>query len=41
MELTDKKIYSLDSDEEDQIRTKGRLDVDDIDGQEATTMVRT
>ena len=36
--FSEKKNYSLDSDEEDDVRSK-KLNVDDIDGQEATTMV--
>ena len=39
-EFSEKKNYSLDSDEEDNVRSK-KLEVDDIDGQEATTMVDT
>ena len=39
-EFSEQKNYSLDSDEEDNVRSK-KLEVDDIDGQEATTMVDT
>ena len=38
MNYTAKKNYSLDSDEEEDVRSK-KLDVNDIDGQEDTTMV--
>lgn len=38
-EFTEKKNYSLDSDEEDNVRPSNKMSVDDIDGQEATTMV--
>ena len=36
--FSEKKNYSLDSDEEEDVSSK-KLNVDDIDGQEATTMV--
>ena len=36
----EEKKYSLDSDEEDAVREERKLRVDDIDGQENTTMVQ-
>ena len=38
-EFAENKNYSLDSDEEDNRQTHRRLDIDEIEGQEDTTIV--